>query len=614
MNGKLRRMIAAAIVLVMMVGTLQIIMPRVEAQPPGPSMYLVPSTETFSTNTASVGTLFNVTGWINVTESSTGWSAGLLFNASQLQVVTATFSGTGGTESLWLQDSSIPTTSVLAESAYWNNTLGTVGEPSGFGETAYYPYVATSNVGSLFVIEFNITQAPPPGGSLTSNIQWDPTLSYGFDSNGLEEYGFSFGNCTYTFSSSTVVTPQHITFAQSGLDSSASGTVVTVNGTAETFSQLPYTVSANTGDTLIFSYQTTVSSSISGKQFINTGVNVTSPLTVSATETVTGSYETQYQVSFAVSPSGDGTTSPSGTNVWEDAGSLSISATPNSGFVFSSWTTTGSITVSNPSSASTTANVAGSGTITASFVSGVTYSVTFNESGLTPGTTWSVTFNSLTESSTSNTITFTGVSNGGYSYTVGSVSGFAASPASGSITVSSANVSQTITFTVQHHNVVVTNITGPEWVYYGFSANISVTVSDIGEFSENAWVTLYYNMAADKSIDSFPVALNVGENFTFTYLWNTEGVTCHNYTLTAVATIATGSNTFTGGNITVRLVGDVNGDGFVNLKDIVIVAKLMGTTPSSPNWNPAADINGDGKVDMKDLALVVRNFGEQTTY
>ncbi|MGD0160463.1 MAG: dockerin type I domain-containing protein [Candidatus Bathyarchaeia archaeon] len=793
MNRKLSKIISTLVVMAMlMVGLqilgLQVVTPRVKAQPPQPSLYLDPSTETFSTNTASVGTLFNVTGWIDAPDSSSGWSAGLFFDPSQLQVVTATFSGTGGKESLWMETNGIAVSSLVQEPSVWNNTDGTIGEPNGFGETILGTGLATIDVGSLFIVEFNITQAPAPGGSLSSIIQWDSLLSYGFDNLGIEEPGFNYGNCTYTFSSS-VVSKQQITFAQSGLDSSASGTVVTVNGTAKTFSQLPNITSANTGDTLLFAYQTNVSSSVSGKQFVNTGVNVTSPLTVSATETVTGSYKTQYEVSFAVSPSGGGTTTPSGTNVWEDAGGLPISATPNSGFKFSNWTTTGSITLSNPSSASTTANVSSPGTITANFVSGQTFSVSFTESGLTSGTMWNVTFNGVTQSSTSDTITFSGISNGGYPYTVGIVLGYAASPASGSITVSSANVSQAITFTTAQyfltvvtnppdigtptgqglysagssapitanqsvtimssisqyqftgwtttnmqeitspsspsttvmmdgnktvtanyvtqyyvtfnqsgvgsdftgtviivdgsnysvsslptsfwynsgsthsfafqsplvvvspakqyfwtsttglstlqsatitiggpgsvigdyttgaHNVVVTNITAPLWVYHGFSVNISVTVSDIGQFNESAWVIItYYNKTATGRISAYPVFLQKGQNFTLTFMWNTGTVSCHTYTLAAVVTIPSGSGTFIGGNITVRLVGDVNGDGRVDLRDIATVAMLFGQSPSSPNWNPAADINGDGVVDMKDLALIARNIGAFTTY
>ena len=74
--------------------------------------------------------------------------------------------------------------------------------------------------------------------------------------------------------------------------------------------------------------------------------------------------------------------------------------------------------------------------------------------------------------------------------------------------------------------------------------------------------------------------------------------------------IPTGSDTFTDGNITVRLLGDVNGDGRVDLRDIALVARAFGSegpnylfpsSPSSKNWNPNADINNDGVVNMKDI-------------
>ncbi len=82
--------------------------------------------------------------------------------------------------------------------------------------------------------------------------------------------------------------------------------------------------------------------------------------------TEAASWTTQYQVTFTVTPSGGATTNPSGSNLWENAGPLSISASPNSGYTFSQWTASGSITLNSASSASTTANVNGPGTITAS--------------------------------------------------------------------------------------------------------------------------------------------------------------------------------------------------------------------------------------------------------
>jgi len=63
--------------------------------------------------------------------------------------------------------------------------------------------------------------------------------------------------------------------------------------------------------------------------------------------------------------------------------------------------------------------------------------------------------------------------------------------------------------------------------------------------------------------------------------------------------------------LTVRatLVGDVNGDGHVNILDAILVANAFLSTPSSPNWNPKADINGDGVVNILDAILVADHFG-----
>jgi len=214
MNRKFRELFLTLFVVVMLLCSLPVTTRVVNAQPPAPCMYLVgssgTSSEIFYTNTTSVGALFNITGWVNTIETSSGWSAALLFNASQLQVVTATFTGTGGTESLWMQNSGVPAAELISEPAYWNNTAGTVGEPSGFGESAFPPYVATNDLGSLFIIEFNITQAPSPGTSLSSMITWDANSSCAFDEYGIVESGFAFGNITYTFYGS-VVPSQNVT-------------------------------------------------------------------------------------------------------------------------------------------------------------------------------------------------------------------------------------------------------------------------------------------------------------------------------------------------------------------------------------------------------------------
>jgi hypothetical protein len=85
---------------------------------------------------------------------------------------------------------------------------------------------------------------------------------------------------------------------------------------------------------------------------------------MSAARSVTANYAVQHLVTFEVSPVGTGTTNATG---YYDAGSISILANANAGYVFSSWSTSGSISISNPTANPTTAVVSGTGTITANF-------------------------------------------------------------------------------------------------------------------------------------------------------------------------------------------------------------------------------------------------------
>jgi hypothetical protein len=242
-------------------------------------------------------------------------------------------------------------------------------------------------------------------------------------------------------------TQYDLTFAQSGVGSDFSGTVVTINGAV--YGGAGYSVWANPGDVYTFSYASPLVVSANGERYVLTGVNgnsTASSLTVSGAATVTGAYktqyyllvtstygspsplsgwfdsgtsipevvatpvsggsgtqyvctgwsgtgsvstsgsvsvetftisapstiawnwETQYLVSFAVSPSGAGTTSPSGTSVWENAGPLSMTVTPNSGYTFLSWSSD-TVNINSENEASMIATINGPGTLTANLVS-----------------------------------------------------------------------------------------------------------------------------------------------------------------------------------------------------------------------------------------------------
>ena len=66
-------------------------------------------------------------------------------------------------------------------------------------------------------------------------------------------------------------------------------------------------------------------------------------------------------------------------------------------------------------------------------------------------------------------------------------------------------------------------------------------------------------------------------------------------TFTAIATEVT------------RLATDVNGDGIVNIQDLVLVSSSFGQTGEN-----AADVNGDGIVNIQDLVMVAGALGEGT--
>ncbi len=162
-----------------------------------------------------------------------------------------------------------------------------------------------------------------------------------------------------------------ITFTQFGLNSSAVGTVATVNGSAKMGSELPFSLTVKRGDVINYSYVDRVSSNISGVQFRVTGVvGPSSPISVTGDAVVNGSYQAEYEVNFTWSPGiADVTMNPVGV-CWITSGEVVVvNATASSpDFVFCYWTASSeSITLADKLASSTTAGIGGPGIVTANF-------------------------------------------------------------------------------------------------------------------------------------------------------------------------------------------------------------------------------------------------------
>ena len=55
---------------------------------------------------------------------------------------------------------------------------------------------------------------------------------------------------------------------------------------------------------------------------------------------------------------------------------------------------------------------------------------------------------------------------------------------------------------------------------------------------------------------------------------------------------------------------DVNGDGNVNMFDILSCAASFGSQPEDSSWNSIVDLNQDGIIDIVDIGLIAIHFGE----
>lgn len=167
---------------------------------------------------------------------------------------------------------------------------------------------------------------------------------------------------------------------------------------------------------------------------------------------------------------------------------------------------------------------------------------------------------------------------------------------------------------------VISALISSNFTYVEWPVNITFTVKNNGEVAESFEVNVYYvneTSGINETIATLPIeSLEPGANITETITWDVVNVApCINYTIYVVAEPLPGeedylNNTFINGWIKVAMVGDTNGDGKIDMKDVAVLTRAFGAYPGHPRWNIFADINRNGTVDMMDIAILARNFGK----
>ncbi|MGD0719094.1 MAG: thermopsin family protease, partial [Thermoplasmata archaeon] len=243
-----------------------------------------------------------------------------------------------------------------------------------------------------------------------------------------------------------------VTFTEVGLASGTTWTA-TLNGTAKT--------SATSGTTISFTGQLpgTLAFSLTGKAgylispmsgtvtVVSSAINI--PVTFSKTMYAVTFTETGYSGAWAVALG----------NVVQSAaaGGPIVFNEPNGSYAYKVAMVSG-YTAAPSSGTATVAGAAVPEAITYSVAAPPTYSLQFTENGLPSGTMWSVTVTGVgggTLSSTSNTITFSGLLAGTYPYSFGAVVGYT-TPSGGSAVISTASVSLGVVYSAPTYAVTFT--------------------------------------------------------------------------------------------------------------------------------------------------------------
>jgi hypothetical protein len=159
-------------------------------------------------------------------------------------------------------------------------------------------------------------------------------------------------------------------------------------------------------------------------------------------------------------------------------------------------------------------------------------------------------------------------------------------------------------------DVAVINVTlEQDWAYHGWTLEVEITVMNKGNISETFMVEAYYDsdLIGGTTVENLPP----GDAVIAIILWNTRTVaTCTNHTISAVISpvpyeLNLEDNQYSDGTVKIRRLGDVNDDGDVDEKDVILAVEAYNSKPGQPRWNLYADFDRDNYISIYDCVTIV---------
>jgi parallel beta-helix repeat protein len=166
------------------------------------------------------------------------------------------------------------------------------------------------------------------------------------------------------------------------------------------------------------------------------------------------------------------------------------------------------------------------------------------------------------------------------------------------------------------HDIHVLSATTPANVTRAYGdVNISVTVQNRGELAETFVVTAYCD---GQPIETQRVdGLAPGKIEALTFKWSIIDALLYTSHLVSVeASIVLGehnitNNVFFAGTVYITIAGDVNGNGKVDIYDVVMAADAYGNRLGEPGWNSLADLAPQwGVINIYDIVTIMYHYGE----